>query len=405
MEDKLPTLQEAAIELRQASCKPNDLAQVIDFDSRVEIRQAFTGNQARARSGDPPDGGRRLDVAAQRDLHRAEGAAEGQGGQRGGRPPPGDRRVLRRRGHVEPGVVRGGARPGQALGDVDLRDRAARRRHADARASARPSSSCASWRRRPAAARSSRRSIEDLNGVYTQIADELASQYTVGYTSKNPRRDGAWRRVVVQVARPSITPRTKKGLLRPDGALNLLPLVLYVAAGVAYADPLRPARSRPSAAPRRRCCSSPRSRTPSSSACRRWRCGTCRSPTRRARSRRSCGCWRSSYLYLELTTDERAMGVFILPIIVGAADRSRCSIPGVENRGPGARQPVVLGARRRRCCSPTPASRWPACSALTYVLQFKEIKEKHLGFFYTRLPSLQILDVMNSRAVRSAGCS
>ena len=36
---------------------------------------------------------------------------------------------------------------------------------------------------------------------------------------------------------------------------------------------------------------------------------------------------------------------------------------------------------------------------LTYVLQFKEIKKKHLGYFYTRLPSLQILDVMNSRAV------
>ena len=27
--------------------------------------------------------------------------------------------------------------------------------------------------------------IEDLNGVYSQIADELASQYTLGYTSRN----------------------------------------------------------------------------------------------------------------------------------------------------------------------------------------------------------------------------
>ena len=33
------------------------------------------------------------------------------------------------------------------------------------------------------------------------------------------------------------------------------------------------------------------------------------------------------------------------------------------------------------------------------MLQFKEIKKKHLGYFYTRLPSLQVLDVMNSRAV------
>jgi ABC-type transport system involved in cytochrome c biogenesis permease subunit len=36
---------------------------------------------------------------------------------------------------------------------------------------------------------------------------------------------------------------------------------------------------------------------------------------------------------------------------------------------------------------------------LVYVLQFKEIKKKQLGYFYTRLPSLQILDAMNSRAV------
>jgi ABC-type transport system involved in cytochrome c biogenesis permease subunit len=36
---------------------------------------------------------------------------------------------------------------------------------------------------------------------------------------------------------------------------------------------------------------------------------------------------------------------------------------------------------------------------VTYMLQFKEIKKKHLGYFYQRLPSLQILDIMNLRAV------
>jgi ABC-type transport system involved in cytochrome c biogenesis permease subunit len=35
----------------------------------------------------------------------------------------------------------------------------------------------------------------------------------------------------------------------------------------------------------------------------------------------------------------------------------------------------------------------------TYVLLFKEIKAKHLGFFYARLPSLQVLDSMNQRAI------
>ena len=36
---------------------------------------------------------------------------------------------------------------------------------------------------------------------------------------------------------------------------------------------------------------------------------------------------------------------------------------------------------------------------LTYVLLFKEIKAKQLGFFYARLPSLQVLDKMNGRAI------
>ena len=44
MEDKLPTLQTAATNFVKR-LKSNDLAQVIDFDSRVEIRQAFTSNQ------------------------------------------------------------------------------------------------------------------------------------------------------------------------------------------------------------------------------------------------------------------------------------------------------------------------------------------------------------------------
>jgi Ca-activated chloride channel family protein len=57
--------------------------------------------------------------------------------------------------------------------------------------------------------------VADLNGIYGQIADELSSQYTVGYTSKNPKRDGAWRRVVVRTTRPSTTARTKQGYFAP----------------------------------------------------------------------------------------------------------------------------------------------------------------------------------------------
>jgi Ca-activated chloride channel homolog len=58
--------------------------------------------------------------------------------------------------------------------------------------------------------------VADLANIYSQIADELSSQYTVGYTSKNARRDGAWRRIVVRVARPSTTARTKQGYFAPS---------------------------------------------------------------------------------------------------------------------------------------------------------------------------------------------
>jgi Ca-activated chloride channel family protein len=57
--------------------------------------------------------------------------------------------------------------------------------------------------------------IGDLAGIYGQISDELSSQYTVGYTSKNPKRDGSWRRVVVRVVRPNLTARTKLGYFAP----------------------------------------------------------------------------------------------------------------------------------------------------------------------------------------------
>jgi Ca-activated chloride channel family protein len=57
--------------------------------------------------------------------------------------------------------------------------------------------------------------VEDLKDVYGQISDELSSQYSIGYASTNTRRDGAWRRVQVQIARPAAIPRTKRGYYAP----------------------------------------------------------------------------------------------------------------------------------------------------------------------------------------------
>ena len=57
--------------------------------------------------------------------------------------------------------------------------------------------------------------VEDLKDVYGQIADELSSQYSMGYASKNGKRDGAFRRLVVQIGRPNTTARTKRGYYGP----------------------------------------------------------------------------------------------------------------------------------------------------------------------------------------------
>jgi Ca-activated chloride channel family protein len=57
---------------------------------------------------------------------------------------------------------------------------------------------------------------EELTGVYGQIADELSSQYSIGYASKNARRDGAWRKLAVQVARASAVTRTRRGYYGPS---------------------------------------------------------------------------------------------------------------------------------------------------------------------------------------------
>jgi ABC-type transport system involved in cytochrome c biogenesis permease subunit len=103
-----------------------------------------------------------------------------------------------------------------------------------------------------------------------------------------------------------------------------------------------------------------------------------------------------SYLYVELTTDERAMGVFILPIIIGLQLIPVLS-PGIEHRNPVLDSPwfwVHVSSLLFAYASFGLAG----VLGLTYMLQFKEIKKKHLGYLYTRLPSLQILDRMNSRA-------
>ena len=56
--------------------------------------------------------------------------------------------------------------------------------------------------------------VSELPHIYSAIAEELATQYALGYSSKNPKLDGAYRRVIVRVTeRPGAQTRTRAGYL------------------------------------------------------------------------------------------------------------------------------------------------------------------------------------------------
>ena len=58
-------------------------------------------------------------------------------------------------------------------------------------------------------------SILELADIYKQIAEELSSQYTLGYTSNNQNRNGEFRQIAVQANRVNATTRTKRGYYAP----------------------------------------------------------------------------------------------------------------------------------------------------------------------------------------------
>jgi Ca-activated chloride channel homolog len=213
MEEHLPILQMAATNFVH-KLKSNDIAQVIDFDSRVEIRQGFTGNQAELDTaiGQLSAGGstslhnaiyialkelRKVRAVNEEDVRRQALIVFSDGEDTSSLVSFDEVLDLAKRSETSIYTI--------ALRGADVQAKGFREAEFVMRTLAQETGGRAFF---PA-------KIDDLNGVYSQIADELASQYTLGYTSANPRRDGAWRRIVVQVSRPNVTPRTKKGYYAP----------------------------------------------------------------------------------------------------------------------------------------------------------------------------------------------
>jgi VWFA-related protein len=56
------------------------------------------------------------------------------------------------------------------------------------------------------------RKIEDLEGVYEQVINDLGKVYSLGYKPNNEKHDGEWRSLKVQlVGHPDLVPRTRPG--------------------------------------------------------------------------------------------------------------------------------------------------------------------------------------------------
>jgi Ca-activated chloride channel family protein len=216
METKLPTAQEAAIGFAKR-LRQQDLAEVIDFDSRVVVLQPFTNSAPELETAirkTSAGGSTSLYNAvyiALKDLKKvvAKNLEE-----------------IRRQAIV---VLSDGEDTSSLLPFEEVLDLAKRSETAiyciGLRASEGSSSTSKGFKEaefvlRQFSQETGGRSffpnqLSDLMGVYGQIGDELSSQYTVGYVSRNAKRDGSWRRLVVRVNRPNLTARTKQGYFAP----------------------------------------------------------------------------------------------------------------------------------------------------------------------------------------------
>src|SRR6185503_3344922 len=216
MESRLDTAQEAAIGFAR-TLRPQDLAEIIDFDSRATILQGFTNDAAqlehaiRKTSAGGSTSMYNAIYIALKDLKKVVAT---------------NVEDIRRQAIV---VLSDGEDTSSLLPFEEVLDLAKRSetaiyaiglRSSEGGVSSNKGFKEAEFVLRQLSQETGGRTFfptqaSELPAIYGQISDELSSQYTVGYTSRNGKRDGAWRRVVVRVNRPNAVPRTKLGYFAP----------------------------------------------------------------------------------------------------------------------------------------------------------------------------------------------
>ena len=214
MEQRMEHAQEAAIGFAR-KIRPHDMAQVVDFDSRVEIKSGFTNKLEELESAI-----RTTSAGGSTALHNAVYISLKELAKVKARNPD----EIRRQAIV---VLSDGEDTSSLVSFEEVLELAKRSETAIYTIGLQPRETTAlrgfreaEFVLRQLAQETGGRSffaqkVEDLKDVYGQIADELSSQYSMGYASKNPRRDGAFRRLVVQTNRPNTTARTKRGYYGP----------------------------------------------------------------------------------------------------------------------------------------------------------------------------------------------
>src|SRR5262249_37533327 len=216
MDTKLPTAQEAAIGFAK-KLRQQDLAEVVDFDSRVVVLQAFTNNM-----GELEQAIRRTSAGGSTSLYNAVYIALKDLKKVVARNVD----EIRRQAIV---VLSDGEDTSSLLPFEEVLDLAKRSETAIYSIGLRSPENTsiatkgfkeAEFVLRQLSQETGGRSffpnqLSELATVYGQISEELSSQYTVGYSSRNPKRDGSWRRVIVRVNRPNTIARTKQGYFAP----------------------------------------------------------------------------------------------------------------------------------------------------------------------------------------------
>jgi Ca-activated chloride channel family protein len=215
MEGRLKTAQEAAVGFARRMT-PEDVAEVIEFSSQVEILQDFTNDAAaleRAIRGTNADGSTALYNAiyiSLKELKKVKARTEDE---------------IRRQAIVvlSDGDDTSSLMPYEEVLDLAKRSETAvytiglRQEYPGGRASFKEAEFVLKQLAQETGGRSFfPTSVNELPKIYEQISQELSTLYSVAYSSKNPLRNGAWRRIVVRIARPGHVARTRQGYYGPS---------------------------------------------------------------------------------------------------------------------------------------------------------------------------------------------